>query len=216
MTTIAVLGVGRVGAAVARTALAAGYDVTVSGSGNAEDIALLAEIVIPGARAVAAADGARDADVVVLAVPLHKHLSVDPEPLAGKIVVDAMNYWAPIDGVIDEFESDPRSTSEIVAAHFPTSRMVKTLNHIGYHDLEDHPLPRGAAGRRALAVAGDDEDAARQVMEMLDRFGFDAVHSGPLATGAAFQPGTDIFVGALSADELSTELNAPASVATTR
>lgn len=68
--TIAVLGVGRVGSAVARTALAAGYEVHVAGSGAAEDIALLAEIVIPGARAMTVRDATKDADLVVVAVPL--------------------------------------------------------------------------------------------------------------------------------------------------
>jgi predicted dinucleotide-binding enzyme len=50
MRTVADLGVGRVGSAVARATVKAGYDVRVAGSGPAEDIALLTEIVIPGAR----------------------------------------------------------------------------------------------------------------------------------------------------------------------
>lgn len=115
MSTIAVLGVGRVGAAVARTALAAGYKVNVAGSGSAEDIALLAEIVIPGAQPMTTAAAVAGADLVVVAVPLHKHRSIDPAPLTGKIVIDAMNYWAPIDGVISVFEDSNVTTSEIVA-----------------------------------------------------------------------------------------------------
>lgn len=48
---IGILGAGRVGAAITRAALAAGYDVAVAGSGPAEDLELLAEFVMPGARA---------------------------------------------------------------------------------------------------------------------------------------------------------------------
>lgn len=206
MTTIAVVGVGRVGAAMARAALGAGYDVNVSASGVAEDIELLAQVVIPGARAMKTVDAVRDAGIVIIAVPLHKHRSVDQAPLAGKIVVDAMNYWPPIDGIIAEFEDDGRTSSEIVADHLRGARLVRSLNHIGYHDLEEHSLPRGSAERRALAVASDDEVAAEQVMGFIDRIGFDARYSGPLATSAAFAPGTPIFNGAFTARELAREL----------
>ncbi|WP_201791273.1 NAD(P)-binding domain-containing protein [Aeromicrobium sp. PE09-221] len=207
MDTIAVLGTGRVGTAVARIALDAGYAVHVAASGAASEIELLAEIMTPGARAMTAADAAREADIVVLAVPLHKYRNVDPAPLAGKIVIDALNYWAPVDGVIDEFEGRGLSTSEIVAEHFTHSRMVKTLNHIGYHEMEEDRLPSGMPGRRALAVASDDSEAAEQVRGMLDRFGFDALHSGPLVTGRAFEAGTPIFNGSFTAEELRKELS---------
>jgi 8-hydroxy-5-deazaflavin:NADPH oxidoreductase len=206
MSTVAVLGVGRVGSAVARAAVNAGYNVHVAGSGPAEDIALLTEIVIPGARAMTAADAVRDADIVVVAVPLSKHRSIDPTSLTGKIVIDAMNYWAPVDGVLEDFQTGDASSSEIVARHFSGSRVVKTLNHIGYHDLEEHATPSGTPQRRALAVASDDEAAAAQVQAMIERFGFDALYSGPLRTGQAFEPGTAIFDGVLRREDLQAEL----------
>jgi predicted dinucleotide-binding enzyme len=206
MTTIGVVGVGRVGAAIARAAVDAGYTVNVAASGAAEDIELLVQVVIPGARAMITADAVRDADIVVIAVPLHKYRTVDPASLAGKIVVDAMNYWAPIDGLIDEFENVGWTSSEVVAEHFRGARVVRSLNHIGYHDMDEQRLPRGTANRRALAVASDDEAAARAVMEFIDRIGFDSLYSGSLATGAAFGPGTPIFNGAFTAQALDREL----------
>lgn len=199
LTKIAVLGVGRVGAAVARTALAAGLDVTVAGSGAAEDIALLTEIVIPGAKVAAAADAVADADLVVVAVPLHKFRSVDPAILAGRIVVDAMNHWAPIDGELREFSDPDVGTSEVVAAYFAEARIVKALNHIGYHELEEDARRDSADGRRALAYASDDAEAAASVHELLDRFGFDPISAGPLAVGIAFESGTRIFTSRLDA-----------------
>jgi 8-hydroxy-5-deazaflavin:NADPH oxidoreductase len=207
MSTVAVLGVGRVGSAVARAAVKAGYNVHVAGSGPAEDIALLTEIVIPGARAMTAAGAVRDADIVVVAVPLSKHRSIDPTSLTRKVVIDAMNYWAPVDGVLEDFETGDASSSEIVARHFSASRVVKTLNHIGYHDLEEHATPPGTPHRRALAVASDDEAAAAQVQAMIERFGFDALYSGPLHTGRAFEPGTAIFDGVLRRQDLEAELD---------
>lgn len=206
MTTIAVLGVGRVGSAVARTALRAGFDVHVAGSGAAEDISLLTEIVIPGATPMTAGGAVRDADIVILAVPLHKHRSIDPAPLAGKVVVDAMNWWSPVDGEHDEHDVDDTTTSEVVARHFTGARLVKSLNHIGYHELEEDWADEGTPDRRALAIASDDEDAARLVSKMIDRFGFDSVYSGPLHTGRAFGPGTDIFNSILTREALDAAL----------
>ena len=207
MSKVAVLGVGRVGAALARAAVAAGYQVSVASSKPADEIALITEIVIPGATAKSASDAVSDADVVIVAVPLHKHTSIDPSTLTGKVVVDAMNYWAPTDGALDSFEGDPRSSSEIVADHFVGSRVVKAFNHIGYHHMEEDATPAGTPARRALAIASDHCDAAVAVADLVDRIGFDAVHSGPLATGAAFEPGTAIFNGSFTAAELEDALN---------
>lgn len=204
--TIGVLGAGRVGSAVARTALKAGYAVNIAGSGPGSDIELLVDIVVPGARAMSAVDAVADADLVVVAVPLHKYRTVSPGILAGKLVIDTMNYWAPIDGELDDFEMSGRGSSEIIADYFAGAQVVKTLNHIGYHELETDALPADDDQRRALAVAGDDDAAVAVVMEFIDRLGFDAVHSGSLQTGMGFQPGTVIFGGAHTADDLRAEL----------
>jgi len=84
---------------------------------------------------------------------------------------------------------------------------VKTLNHIGYHDLETDARPAGAADRHALAIAGD-ADAASVVAEVIERFGFDAVYAGPLEAGVAFEPGSPVFGGRHTAAELRAELDA--------
>jgi 8-hydroxy-5-deazaflavin:NADPH oxidoreductase len=214
VTTIGILGAGRVGSAIARTALAAGYSVNIAASGPGSDIELLAEIVVPGARAMSASEAVADADLVIVAVPLHKYRTVSPSILAGKLVIDTMNYWEPIDGRLEDFDTDARSSSEIVGDYFSTATVTKTLNHIGYHELETDSRPFGHDQRRALAVAGDDEDAVAAVAEVIDRFGFDAVPSGALATGAAFEPGTPIFGGRHTADELRAEIGLACGVAT--
>ena len=205
VSTIGILGAGRVGSAIARTALKAGYAVHIAGSGPAADIQLIVDIVTPGAVAMTSAEVAASSDLVVLAVPMHKFRSVDPATLAGKLVLDTMNYWQPIDGDQHEFTGDARSSSEVVGDYFPGARLVKTLNHIGYHDLETDARPAGAADRHALAIAGD-ADAASVVAEVIERFGFDAVYAGPLEAGVAFEPGSPVFGGRHTAAELTTEL----------
>lgn len=210
--SIGILGAGRVGTAVARQALRAGFDVTIATAQPAGEIAMLVEIVTPGAVAVDAAEAAA-ADLVVIAIPLHKFRTLDPALFAARTVIDVMNYWAPIDGTIDDFENDPRSTSEVVQAFLEGARVVKTLNHIGYHELEEDSLPSGDPRRRALAVAGDDDDAKRLVLGFIDRLGYDAVEAGSLAAGRAFHPGTEIFTGSHTAAQLRALLEAAAQPA---
>lgn len=199
--SVGILGADRVGTAIARQALTAGLSVKIATAKPAEEIALLVEVVAPGAVAVDAAE-AVSADLVVLAVPLPRYRTLDPELLAGKTVIDVMNHWAPTDGEIVEFENDPRTSSEIIQAFLHRSTVVKSLNHIGYHELEEDDLPPGTPGRRALTVAGDDEHAVALFAGFLDRLGFDPVPAGPLAAGRAFQPGTEIFHGSHTAEEL--------------
>src|SRR5437660_10731142 len=90
---LAVLGAGHVGPVIARLAIAAGYPVAIATSGDPDDIALITELVIPGARPRWASEAVADADIVVLAIPLHRFGEVDPGLLTGKLVGAGMNYW---------------------------------------------------------------------------------------------------------------------------
>ena len=72
--TIAVLGAGHVGPAIARLALDAGHSVAIATSGNPGDLALVTQLLIPGAEPLWAVDAIARADMVVLAMPLHRFL----------------------------------------------------------------------------------------------------------------------------------------------
>jgi predicted dinucleotide-binding enzyme len=208
---IGVLGAGHVGPVIARLALDAGFEVAIAGSGSPEKIALVTEIVIPGADPRWAADAARDADIVVLAIPLHKFATFDPAMVAGKLVVDAMNYWPAADGVEEAFEDRRYSSSEIVQRRLAGSTVVKTLNHIGYQDLEDARRAAGSPERRAIGVAGDDPIAVRTVEDFIERIGFDAVRLGTLSTGRLLEPGGPVFGALLSRPEFEQALRVRAA-----
>lgn len=195
---IAVVGAGHAGPVIARVAMDAGYPVSIAGSGDPDQIALLAQVLTPGADPRWTADAVADADIVVLSIPLHRLATLDPTLFAGKTVIDAMNYWPPTDGVRELFEGQGLGSSEIVQDRFSHSRVVKTLNQIGYHDLEDWRRPAGATDRLALGVAGNDARAVDQVAELVDRVGYDPVRLGSLKAGRALEPGNAVFGAAMS------------------
>lgn len=152
----------------------------------------MVEVVAPGAVAVAPADAAVGADLVVLAVPLARHRELPAATLAGAVVVDAMNYWPAVDGRMPDFEG-PGSSSEVVQRSIPGARLVKSLNHVGYRELEDAARPAGAADRQAIAVAGDDSQARAVVAEFVRSLGFEAIDLGALPLGRLLEPGGSVF-----------------------
>lgn len=198
---VAVLGAGKVGSAIARLLTDAGYPVAVAGSGDPRQIALVADVLMPKALIAWAADAAAAAEVVILAVPLHRFRSIDSATLKGKIVVDAMNYWPPINGRLDEFEVAHTGSTEIVQRALPASVVVKTLGHLTYYEIEGDRRPAGDPDRRAIAVVGP-STAAGIVAEMIDAIGFDPVQRTRIEAGRALQPGGPAFGAHLRRAEL--------------
>jgi predicted dinucleotide-binding enzyme len=205
---IGIIGAGRVGTAIARASLAAGHTVSVAGSGTPDQLALVARFTMPGVTIGSARDVVAGADLAIIAVPLKKFTTLDPGLFSGLTVIDVMNHWTPLDGVVPGFSGNPAPTSELVQHALPEARVVKTLNHIGYHELESDARPEGSPDRRALAIASDDAEAARLVAGFVDSLGFDPVIGGSLHDSAAFQPGTSIFDDRLDAAQTRAALDA--------
>jgi predicted dinucleotide-binding enzyme len=189
-------------------ALDAGFEVAIATSGSPENLELITQVVMPGVQARWAKDAMAAADLVVLAIPLHRFPALDPGPLAGKLVVDAMNYWAPADGVVPLFYDQELSSSEIVQRRLTQATVVKALNQIAYQDLEDGRRPAGSPDRHAIGVAGDDSDAAKVVGEVIARIGYDAVLLGSLSAGRILQPGGPVFGAVLKRSEFERAIHA--------
>ena len=200
---LGIVGAGKFGTTLARAAVAAGYDVAISGSGPTDDIALAVDVLAPGAHAATTDEVACHANLIVLAVPTHRFRELPSDLFAGKILVDAMNYWQPVDGDDPELTGSTNGTSAIVQEHFPSARVVKSLNQLGYHQLEENLRPRGAPDRIAMGAAGADRFAVREVMRLVDRLGFDPVDAGPLENGLALEPDGSPIAPTYTADQLA-------------
>jgi predicted dinucleotide-binding enzyme len=208
---IAVVGAGRVGTAVARALVAAGFEVTLSGSGDPAHLELLTSVVAPGAIPRWTRDSVGASDLTIVAVPLHRVMALDPLPFVGKLVVDAMNYWPPVDGELAAFEAAPDGSSVVVRRLLKGATVVKTLNLVGYHDLVVDGRRAGHPERRGLVVAGDEPDATGAIAEVIERIGYDALTLPSLAAGTVLQPGNPVFGARLTAAEITRMIGAKRS-----
>ena len=201
---IGVLGAGKLGTVLARLAVAAGYEVRIAGSGDPKYIALTVDVFAKGAMATTVAGAIEGAQLVILALPLHRVETLPVDTLAGHIVVDAMNHWLAVDGPLAEYTDAPAGTSSVVASKLPGARVVKALSHVGYHDLETHARDER---RIALGIASDDLQAADAVADFVRAIGFEPVVLGSLAAGAALQSGSRAFGASLHRDALERIVN---------
>ncbi len=190
MTTIGLIGAGNIGQAVARLAVDHGYDVVLSNSRGPETLADVVSGLGEHADADTAEGAARRGDLVVVTIPLKAYRDVPVEPLAGKVVIDTNNYYPQRDGQIASLDEGSTTSASLLQEHLPSSQVVKTFNHITSTHLTDHAQPAGTSGRRALAVAGDDDAAKATVAKLIDELGFDVVDVGPLAESWRIEPGT--------------------------
>ena len=190
---IGILGAGRIGGNLAQLLVQHGHDVVIANSRGPETLAEVSQRT--GATAVPAAEAPRDADVVILAVPV-KAITELPQGVLdtakpGVAVIDANNYYPQRDGRIEALEDgqpSSRWTSDQLG-----HPVVKVFNNIVAQQLLDRPQPPGTEGRRALPVTGDDEAIKAVVLSLVDEIGFDALDIGTLAESWRYQPGTPAY-----------------------
>ena len=208
METIGLIGAGNIGSQLARLAVAHGYDVVISNSRGPETLsALVAELGLH-AQAATVVEAAKAGDIVMVTIPLKHYRSVPAEPLVGKVVIDTNNYYPQRDGQIPELDNESTTTSELLQAHLPTSKVVKAFNHIYAAQLTTDGRPAGTKDRRALVIAGDDPGAKATVTRLLDVFGFDVVDAGPLKEGWRIQRDTPGYGPRRTAEQVRTDLAA--------
>lgn len=192
--SLGLIGTGMIGGTLARLAVAAGLEVVLSNSRGPETLTELVTELGGRAGAATPAEAAQAGDLVVATIPLVSYDKLSAADLAGKIVIDTMNYYPQRDGRIRELDTDELPSSELVQRHLSGSQVVKAFNNISFASLGNLARPAGAPDRSALPIAGDDPSAKAAVAALLDMLGYDAVDLGPLADSWRSEPNTPVYV----------------------
>jgi predicted dinucleotide-binding enzyme len=193
-SVIGIIGSGNIGAGVARLSVTAGLQVVISNSRGPATLADLVGELGESSTADTVSSAVGQADIVVLAVPLGAYRDLPVDALAGKIVVDAMNYYPDRGGRIAELDLSGVSSSEFLQGQWPGVRLVKALNNVDFIRLPRLARVAGATDRTALPLASDDRAAATTVTGFLDAIGFDALNLGGLEESWRFEPGAPLHV----------------------
>jgi predicted dinucleotide-binding enzyme len=175
---VGIIGAGRIGQAMAHTALRAGRSAVIANTRGPESLISVVSALGDGASAGTVQQAAA-AGIVVLAVPWPRvRQAVEGLDWSGQIVIDATNDFDPSD-------LNGKTSSEVVADLVRGARVVKAANTLVAAVLGSDP--REAAGQRVIFLSGDDVDAKAEVISLFEDAGFSTIDLGDLITGGAMQ-----------------------------
>lgn len=130
------------------------------------------EVRIVGSDPKGVGDAASWSEVLFLAVPagaIDQTLTeIGLDSLNRKIVVDATNNF------------ETQGSSEALQSKIPRAKVVKAFNHVFAQNMDSG---RVKGEKLSMFVAGDDKDARKTVITLVDGIGFDAIDAGPLKNG---------------------------------
>ena len=189
-----IIGTGEIGGTLTRRLTALGHQVSVANSRGPESLVDLAAET--GAKPVSVAEAARSGEVVIVTIP-EKNIRNLPRDLFAAtpdsvVVVDTGNYYPrQRDGRIEAIEAG--TTESRWVTQQLKRPVVKAFNNIHAQHLLELGQPKGAPGRIALPVAGDDPAAKAVIIRLVDELGFDGVDAGTLDESWRQQPDTPVY-----------------------
>jgi 8-hydroxy-5-deazaflavin:NADPH oxidoreductase len=195
LVKIGIVGAGQIGGALAATLVSTGHEVEIANSRGPETLGDVAAAT--GATPVGSADVVHGKDLVVVTIQQYRVPELAEAAIfdgvpAETIVIETNNYYPrQRDGEIAAIEQG-LTESEWVSAQIGHP-VTKVFNNIYFKHLRERGQAAGTSGRIALPVAGDDPEAKRAVLSLVDALGFDAVDAGTLAESWRQQPGTPVY-----------------------
>ena len=186
---IGVIGSGIVGQVLASGFLKNGYGVMLGSRnpaklqdwknknngariGTFEETAAFGEVAVLAVKGTAAKDALETAG---------------EKNLENKIVIDTTNPIAdapPKNGVLQFFTSLDDSLMEQLQRDFPKLKFVKAFNSVGNASMVDPDYNE----KPTMFICGNDENAKKEVTEILDQFGWETEDMGKAEAARAIEP----------------------------
>ncbi len=182
MTSLGTIGAGTVAQAVARHALRAGHEVTLSNSRGPDSLRELVDELGPGASTGSVDDASRQ-PLTLLALPftsVPELAKVRPD-WTGSVVIDATNQFAHANPYSGRADIGELTGSEWVSSHLVGATIIKAFNAMFGQFIAHDPVH--AEGQQVVFFAGDDENAKLGFAGFLDTLGFAPVDLGGLREG---------------------------------
>lgn len=189
---IGFIGAGQNAQTIAQHLIVSGHDVVLSNSGKSNSLSEVVSKLGPRASGGTKDEVLLQCKLVILTVQWVDAPSALKDLIwSGQILIDATN--AHIDSPPDiSLEGVTRSraalaahgktSSEVIRDLAPGARIVKSISNMPMAWISDFSKSKP---RTVLFTSGDDQEAKRVVIDLLNGAGFAAIDLGSLATGGA-------------------------------
>jgi predicted dinucleotide-binding enzyme len=190
MRRVAILGSGVVGQALAGGFLKHGYEVVV-GTAHPDKKIEWKDAALNKIRVTTYEDAARSADAAELATKgtvTEEIVKGITQALTGKIVMDAVNPIAdapPQNGVLKFFTTLDESLMERLQKLAPDAHFVKCFSSVGNAFMVN---PDFGGMRPTMFICGNDEPSKKEVVKLLDQFGWESADMGGAEGARAIEP----------------------------
>ena len=188
---IGFIGAGNVGQTIGHHLINAGHQIVISNSRGPESLQGLVDKLGPRARAGTKAEAVQN-DLVILCVHWrHAQEALKGIAWSGQILVDATNAHidnppdVSLEGVTRSraaLAKTGRTSSELIAEWAPGARVVKSISNMPMAWINDFS---DSKPKTVIFTSGDDTEAKRVVIDLLNAVSFGAIDLGSLREGGA-------------------------------
>ena len=191
--TIAVIGgTGALGSGLAKRLARAGYPVVIGSRDPAKAKAAAAGFGQGSVRGAGQAEAAREAQVVILAVPFASQaetLAAIAPACAGKLVIDTTVPLAPPKVGTVQLPADGGAAARTRRALDPSARVVSA-----FHNVSAAKLQGDGAIECDVLVFGDAPEDRDATIRLVEAAGLRGFHGGPLANSVAAEALTSVLI----------------------
>jgi 8-hydroxy-5-deazaflavin:NADPH oxidoreductase len=175
--TLAFIGIGNVGFAIANTLQKKGHDIIIAHDNSASESVQNALEQNPNFKVKPIQEAVNAADVVVSSIPFKANeMTLKDLDFQGKTLIDCTN---PVGAGISHGLKSEISGSEKVQEWAANAKVVKAFSIYGFENLIDSAFPNFNV-KPVMMIAGNDADAKAQVTQICTDMGFETLDTGKL------------------------------------